>query len=159
MAVYLGNEMVSSGGGVGGGSTGGGVFDVTITLNGETGEHTADKTKDEILEAINNHLTILFTYRMQLGEKSLTRCQWYGANIDYANNQVYTVGFLYSNIGYASMISVKFSDTGVEVVSDNSVTFRSVYVFGPNELFLTGMDNKKYRITVNGGTITAEAIS
>ena len=49
MAVYLGNEIVSSGGGIGGGSTGG-VFTVNFTQN-EDKSVTSDKTLDEITTA------------------------------------------------------------------------------------------------------------
>lgn len=159
MAVYLGSEKVSSGGGIGGGSTGGGVFDVVITLNGETGEWTAGKTKAEILEAIDNHQIILFTYRVQFGKESSTRCQWYGANIDYSHNEIYSVGFYSSSDGCASMIFVKFSDTGVECSSSDSVKFAYVNIEAPLGLILKGTDGKDYRIVVNGGTITAELVS
>lgn len=52
MAVYLGNEMVSSGGGIGGDSTGGGVF--IVTINGKT----KDKTFEEINNAYKKGLTV-----------------------------------------------------------------------------------------------------
>ena len=50
MAVYLGSKIVSSGGGIGGGSTGGGVFTVNFTQN-EDKSVTSDKTLDEITTA------------------------------------------------------------------------------------------------------------
>ena len=47
-----------SGGGIGGGSTGGGVFTVNFTQN-EDGSASADKTYAEITEAFNNNMVVI----------------------------------------------------------------------------------------------------
>lgn len=61
MAVYLGNEMVSFGGGIsggstGGGSTGGGVFNVNFAQTDSN--FTCDKTFEEIKNAYDSGLNV-----------------------------------------------------------------------------------------------------
>ena len=109
MAVYLGNEMVSSGGGIGGGSTGGGVFTVNFTQN-EDGSTSADKTYAEITEAFNNNMVV----------------------IGYANGLIlHHIRFDkgYAHVFFSLNIDTKEAIFGVfSVMSDNSipVTFQSV---------------------------------
>lgn len=61
MAVYLGNEMVSSGGGIGGGSTGGGAETFKIIFYNVNPSGTAfasTKTFSELKDAIKKGLVI-----------------------------------------------------------------------------------------------------
>lgn len=84
MAVYLGSEKVSSGGGIGGGSTGGvEIFPVHFTPFNDT-ECICDKTIDEIKQAAEaGKLVIGF---ISVGEE--TTCT---LNYDVGSHQLYSI--------------------------------------------------------------------
>ena len=83
MAVYLGNEMVSSGGGIGGGSTGGGSpFIITFDVDVSSGSmKVSDKGKDVMDEIDSNYkagnpVNAVVTYTITLGSKPVTVNCW-----------------------------------------------------------------------------------
>ena len=83
MAVYLGNEMVSSGGGIGGGSTGGGSpFIVTLDVDVSSGSMSvSDKGKDVMDEIDSNYkagkpVNAVVNYTVTIGSKPVTITFW-----------------------------------------------------------------------------------
>ena len=83
MAVYLGNEMVSSGGGIGGGSTGAGSpFIVTLDVDVSDGSmKVSDKGKDVMDEIDSNYkagkpVNAVVNYTFTLGSNPVTTYFW-----------------------------------------------------------------------------------
>ena len=141
------------------------VYNVVFTLNGLTGEITADKTFDDVKSAYIQGKEVHALYKMALGDEQFVKGWSSACNYHNGHN---TLCFLFSTpvITESNHAQDKISVVSMDatqIKASLETRFFESTVFGPNALRLkssTSGSTKSFKITVDdSGTISATEVT
>ena len=141
------------------------VYSVIFTLNGATGEITADKTFEDVKSAYIQGKEVRALYKLAMGEEQVVKNWSSACSYHYGNA---TLFFLFSK---PRIIGSNYSENGISVVSMNATqikqssttNFFKETVFAPSALHIqsnTEGSTKQFVLTVDdSGTISATEVT